>query len=502
MTARVRLEPLGTTIDAEPGAALRDLLFPHGVEFPCGGRGACRGCRVRVASGVGEPTADDRRLLAPDELARGWRLACRAVVHGDVAVEVEQWASAVLVDDHPIVSPRREGAGIAVDVGTTTLAAQLVDLAQARVLAVRTALNPQAASGADIMTRIGAALDPGAAASLRDLVRGEIGRLVAGLSSDAGRLADRVVLVGNTVMHHLFCGLDVRPLAATPFESPHLGERRLDPSELGWQVAPATDIRFLPCVGAFVGSDVLAGIRAVGLAERDELEAFVDLGTNAEIVVGTRERLLCASTAAGPAFEGGRISSGMRAATGAICEVALVDGAMAVRVLGGGRARGVCGSGLVDAVRCGLELGQVLPTGRFARGVAALRLAAGVSMTQADIREVQLAKAAIAAGLETLLARLGATLADVVRVHLAGAFGNYVSHESGRRIGLVPVDPERVCAAGNTALLGAKLALFDDGPGALAAVRARVEHVPLAADPRFADAYVAAMRFPAPPLAP
>jgi uncharacterized 2Fe-2S/4Fe-4S cluster protein (DUF4445 family) len=244
---------------------------------------------------------------------------------------------------------------------------------------------------------------------------------------------------------------------------------------------------------------VLGGIRALGLAERGTLEAFIDLGTNAELVVGTRDRLLCASTAAGPAFEGGRITQGMRAATGAVCEVSVVDGALACRVLGGGRPRGLCGSGLVDAVRAGLELGRILPSGRLAAGETRLVVAGDVAVTQGDVRELQLAKGAIAAGLETLCARLGATPADVTRVHLAGAFGNYVSRASAHRIGLLTVDPDRVHPAGNTALLGAKLSLFDDGPEALASILERTEHVALAADPGFADAYVNAMTFPAAP---
>jgi uncharacterized 2Fe-2S/4Fe-4S cluster protein (DUF4445 family) len=501
MAIRVRLAPLGTVLETAPGTSLRDLLFPHGVEFPCGGRGACRGCRVRIVSGAGEPGPDDRRILAADEIARGWRLACRAVASDDLTIEVEQWASAILADDHPLAAKRRQGAGIAVDVGTTTLVAQMVDLAEARVLAVRTALNPQAVSGADIMSRVAAALAPAGAARLRDAVRAEVGRLVAGVCHDSGRAPQTVVLVGNTVMHHLFCGLDVAPLAATPFDSPRLDECRFDAAALGWDLGPAAVVRFLPCVRAFVGSDLLAGVRALHLADRDDLEAFVDLGTNAEIVVAGGGRILCASTAAGPAFEGGRISRGMRAANGAICEVSLVAGRMTARVLGGGRARGVCGSGLVDAVRCGLELGRILPTGRLAAGARTLPIDAGVALTQADVRELQLAKAAVAAGLRTLAARLGATLDDLACVHLAGAFGNYVSRSSACWIGLVPVEPARIRAAGNTALHGAKLALFDDGPELLDAVRARVEHVPLAADPQFADAYVDAMRFPEGPVA-
>ena len=497
MSVRIRLEPLGTTLEAEPGTPLRDLLFPYGIEFPCGGRGVCRGCRVRLATGAGEPSTDDRRTLRPDEIARGWRLACRTVASRDVVLEVEQWASAILADDSPLHARASTGVGIAVDVGTTTLVAQLVDLAGARVLGVRTALNPQAPFGADVMTRIQAALTPDGARALGDCVRAEVGRMVAELCDAAPASPARVVLVGNTAMQHLFCGLDVTPLSAAPFESPTGGQRRLAAGALGWAGLEGVAIDFLSSVGGFVGSDVLAGIGALGLASADALTAFIDLGTNAEIVVGTRDRLLCASTAAGPAFEGGRISQGMRASTGAVCEVTVLDGSMAARVIGGGRARGLCGSGLVDAVRCGLELGWILPSGRLAHRARTLPVCGGVSLTQADVRELQLAKAAIAAGLETLLARLGRTPAELDRVYLAGAFGNYVSRESACRIGLLAVDAERIHPAGNTALRGAKLALFARArPAPYASARSRIEHVALATDPAFVDAYVAAMAFP------
>jgi uncharacterized 2Fe-2S/4Fe-4S cluster protein (DUF4445 family) len=185
MSVRVRLEPLGITLRAERGAALADLLFPHGVEFPCGGRGTCRGCRVRITGGAAEPTPDERRLLAAAELDGGWRLACRTSVTRDLTVDVAQWSSSVLGDERPLACRPRSGLGLAVDVGTTTLVAQLVDLEAARVEGVRTALNPQAAFGGDIMTRVQAALDAAGARLLRDAVRREVARMVRELCAEA-----------------------------------------------------------------------------------------------------------------------------------------------------------------------------------------------------------------------------------------------------------------------------------------------------------------------------
>lgn len=303
-----------------------------------------------------------------------------------------------------------------------------------------------------------------------------------------------MVIVGNTVMHHLFCGINIAPLSEYPFEPKQSGRIQLAPRELGWNLPDDAVVEFLPCLGGFVGSDILAGIMATGLHESRELMALMDLGTNGEVVVGNRERMLCTSTAAGPAFEGARISMGMRAATGAISQVQVEDNFLTCRVIGGGAPLGLCGSGLVDAVAAGLELEWIHPSGRMANRKE-LPLAGPVSLLAADVRELQLAKGAIAAGLRMLTAKLGASLEDLQQLHLAGAFGNYISRASAQRIGLLRVPQNRVVPAGNTALLGAKRALFEDAT-AWDAVAKRVEHVALNEDPAFHDIYAEEMRFP------
>jgi len=489
MKVRIRLEPLGRIFEIEPGTPLRDVLFGFGVEFPCGGRGRCRRCRVRLLEGASLPSDEEASILGASDVAEGWRLACRMAASEDLTLEIAQWETSILSDDSKFEFTPREGLGVAVDVGTTTLVAQLVDLQTANVLAVRTALNPQAAHGSDVMSRVQFALAPAGRAELRDLIRTEVGRMMAEMLEEAtpGQAPALVRVVGNTVMHHLFCDVDVTPLAAVPFEPRDDGPRHFQPAELGWSLPGATGVQFLGCLGGFVGSDILAGIVATKLAESDALVGLIDLGTNGEIVFGTRDRILCASTAAGPAFEGGRISCGMRAATGAISEVSLNGGELSCHVIGQAEARGICGSGLVDAVACGLDLGRILQGGKLAGG-RVFELTPSVSVSQADIREVQLAKGAIAAGARILLRRLGAELGDVRRLYLAGAFGNYINRESARRIGLIEFPPDVVEPAGNTALLGAKLALFGDAS-------VRVEHVPLAADAEFQDTFVESMVF-------
>ena len=497
----IRLHPQGTTLHVPRGTPLQEILFEYGVEFPCGGHGRCKGCRVRILSGDAPWTPGEEEVLSPAELADGWRLACRSRASGDVTLEIRQWEAAILADHSSFEFRPGEGLGIAVDLGTTTLAAQLLDFATGDVLAVRTGLNPQAAYGGDVMSRIQYALSPGGQPRLEKLIRSGIGDLILGLLEAAGRGREirDVVIVGNTVMHHLFCGIDIAPLAHYPFEPARDGLEIRESGALGWNIPGRPPVRFLPCLGGFVGSDILAGIIASGMHESMELAALIDLGTNGEIVLGNRERMLCASTAAGPAFEGARIRMGMQATTGAISAVEVSDGNFHCRVLGGVPARGICGSGVVDAVAAGLKLGVIQPSGRFSPHVQQWHLATDVTLYQGDIRELQLAKAAIAAATHLLLLRWQAERGDVRHVYLAGAFGNYVDRASAGRIGLLDFPFHIVVPSGNTALLGAKMVLCNsDLTDDFADLRRRIRHVPLAADPLFEDSFVDCMSFPEP----
>jgi uncharacterized 2Fe-2S/4Fe-4S cluster protein (DUF4445 family) len=496
---RVELLPLGKVLRVAAGTPLQDVLFAQGVEFPCGGRGRCRGCRTKVLAGALPVTAAEERWFTRAEIAAGWRLACQARAETDLKLELAQWEAAILTDDSRFAFHPRAGLGVAVDLGTTTVVAQLLDLTTGNVLAVRMGLNAQAQHGADVMSRIEFAVN-GGQGTLEQLIRRQIGRLMAELLAAAPERAAElkdVVIVGNSVMHQLFCGTSVEPLSHSPFEPQEAGVREFAAEALGWKLAGAPSVRFLPCLGSFVGSDILAGILATKLHESEELAALVDLGTNGEIVVGTRERLLCASTAAGPAFEGARISMGMRAATGAISEVRLAAGRLECRVLGHGTPRGICGSGLVDAVAAGLELGWIKPNGRLA-GRETLEVMAPVALNANDVRELQLAKGAIAAGLRLVVQQWGAKLEDITRIYLAGAFGNYISRASARRIGMLAFAPEKVAPAGNSALLGAKLALFElpEHGGAYPEILGKTRHVPLNEDPQFMEIFVDELGFP------
>jgi uncharacterized 2Fe-2S/4Fe-4S cluster protein (DUF4445 family) len=465
------------TLHPKPGETPADQLFAAGVEFPCGGDSACGGCRVRVLSGEASVTPMMRQALTDEELNQGWRLACCLQISAPVTVEVEQWSVRVLTDEAAVALEPRDGLGAVIDLGTTTLVAQLVDLSSGEVLGVETALNPQARFGADLMTRIQHELrQPG---ELTQVIREALGQMLARLA--AGRELVEVLLCGNTAMHHLFCGLDVAPLAGVPFESPHLAAVSFAAADLGWP-GPAL---FLPCLGGFVGSDLLAGIVATGLDKSDRPHLLFDIGTNGEIVSGSRHGIVCASTAAGPAFEGGRISAGMRAGAGAIDTVH--DG-FACHVIGGGPARGVCGSGLVDAVAVALQCGLAGRNGRLLNSTRTLPLAGDVMLTQADIRELQLAKGAMAAGLK-MLGTGGAH-----RLWLAGAFGNYIKQASARAIGLLP-EETAVEPVGNSALRGTRMLLLSPTlrTARLQRLLSLCRHVELAADAAFQDIYAESM---------
>jgi uncharacterized 2Fe-2S/4Fe-4S cluster protein (DUF4445 family) len=491
---RIQLEPLSVIAEAPVGSDLATVLSAHGFEFPCGGNGLCGGCRVRVTSGSLTVTPEDNLVFSAKELADGWRLACQAHLETPLVLDCGQWHMDVLTEDTGCPSHKpdqaKHGLGVAIDLGTTTLAAQMVDLATGCVLGVETDMNPQAIYGSDVMSRIRAAMS---GADLTGIIRRNLRQLLLKLAGERIQDIVEVVLVGNTVMHHLFSGLDVEPLSHAPFHPPNMGEQCFTPQNLDWPLPASCRVRFLPCLGGFVGSDILAGLIAVGMPTSEGLIALVDLGTNGEIAIGNTKGVFCASTAAGPAFEAGAIRMGMRAVNGAISRVSLADGKIHTAVIGECEARGICGSGLVDAIACGVESEAILPSGRIANKTKFLPVCDPVVLLQSDIRELQLAKAAIASGFRLLLRQMNAGIDDLQCIYLAGAFGNYVQVDSALCIGMLEAPRQRIQAAGNTALRGARMILLASSDPVLPAIR----HMSLAADPGFQDAFVDCMTFPA-----
>ncbi|MBT3663236.1 MAG: DUF4445 domain-containing protein [Candidatus Marinimicrobia bacterium] len=495
----ITLLPLNQSFEVAKDSQLHDILFSYGVEFPCGGHARCRGCRIRIKEGHLPITDSQKNILDDKELNEGWRLACEGRVQDDLIIELDQWKSDVLSDDSDFQFSPMHGFGVAIDLGTTTLAAQLVNRETGEVLAIETAINPQAKYGSDIMTRIDAASRLVKQNEMQLLIRSKINDMIIDLfhssNENISRLK-RIIIVGNAVMHNIFCGIDVEPMGYHPFEPVSNDLELYTPSELRWDLNEDVTIEFLPGVGSFIGSDILIGVWAKKIIESDGIKVLVDLGTNGEIMVGNKDKFLAASTAAGPAFEGAGISMGMRAATGAISTVMTRNGEIIPKVLGSEKARGICGSGLVDAISAYLDDGSIKADGRFLNGES-IMVMDPVVITQKDIRELQLAKGAIATGIRLLLKEFNAEEKDVSEVYLSGAFGNYISKRSARRIGLLNFPQKKITTAGNTALLGAKMALFNKSKiNNFYEIREKTTHLDLSMHPDFTDIFAELVNFP------
>jgi uncharacterized 2Fe-2S/4Fe-4S cluster protein (DUF4445 family) len=487
----VRLQPLGKEIRVNDRTPLIDILHEYGIEFPCGGNGICGNCRVKLLSGDIELTDHHRDKLSRFRLSPEWRLACFSRCTGDITLELEQLNHFILADESEFAFNPRKGYGIAIDLGTTSLVAQLVNLETGKVSAAESMLNPQLRFGADLISRIQSCLD-GKADEMRTLIRSATGKMVLNLIKNRDVALQNVVIVGNTAMMMIFCGMDVTPLSAYPFTVPGSQMRIFDPNELDWKISFPGKVKFYPHIGSFIGSDILAGIAATGLYEKEKFTALIDLGTNGEIALGNRNGILCASTAAGPAFEGSNISSGMRAVTGAISSVEQIDGQISVSVIGNTVPRGICGSGLIDAIAVLRKAEKIGMFGELPEGEEKMIISDGIGITAKDINEFQLAKAAIAAGMDILAGKLGISLSDVDEVYIAGAFGNYINLENVTYTGMIGISPEKIRKMGNTALIGAKMFLFDDG-SLSAGILSLTRHISLESDPAFQEIFIEKM---------
>jgi uncharacterized 2Fe-2S/4Fe-4S cluster protein (DUF4445 family) len=418
--------------------------------------------------------------------------------------------------------------GLAIDVGTTSVVTTLMELASGEQLASVSSLNPQAVFGGDLMSRIAfAQFDPGKLRKLQTRIIGLLNQHIEQVCRDSGVPAKwiyKVVVVGNTCMHHVLLGIDPSYVGLAPYAPVMRHPLTLSARELFLKVSPEARVCLLPIVAGFVGADAVAVALATRMDESPEIRIAVDIGTNGEVLLGSREHLWACSAPAGPALEGAQIRHGMRAALGAIDRVRLEGGDLSLHTIGDAAAQGICGSGLIDAIAALLDAGVIDWTGLIdfdhleqvppplrARAIkhgderAVILARPGESgssqeivLTQDDIRQVQLCKGAIASGAAMLQKIAGVPDDKVAELMLAGGFGNYLSIRSALRIGLIPALPEtRIRYVGNAAVLGAQLALLSEAERGRATLIARsIEHVSLAAHPDFQDVFVDCMNFP------
>ena len=412
----------------------------------------------------------------------------------------EIWA--VVGEDGSILEASAERPVVymaAFDVGTTTIAGYLIDADTGNTVASRGAGNPQAQYGADVISRANHALEHGVE-ELSVCVREAIDALIQRMCDEAGVQADRVcavMLAGNTAMHHLLLGISPDSLVRAPY-NPVVNQRlSVSAVSCGLKIHPAAQLYALPVIGGFVGADTVACMISGDWQHRERTALMIDIGTNGELVLGNSSRRMACSTAAGPALEGAKISCGMRAEDGAIDRVWLENEKLCWHVIGRCAAKGICGSGLVDLIAMLLENGQLNGSGRLSDGDRYEIGDTGVWLTQKDVREVQLAKAAICAGIHLMCDSMGIDLNDISQVDIAGAFGNYVNPDNACAIGMIPpILRDRISQVGNAAGTGAQLALLDaDLWKNSEKLAGDTEFLELATVPEFQDEFVEQLSF-------
>ncbi len=527
------------------------------VDAPCGGEGTCGKCVMRVPpTDRDKVRVEDDGVLTAEEIRGGLVLSCQTMVAGDVEVFMPDGDRStgirILIDGYtgevhrdPHIRKRYDsdahatlvyaGDGVigtetgdttqevyaaAVDLGTTTLVASLLDLSRGAVIATESSLNPQALHAQDVLSRIKTASSAEGLAFLHGILRDELNVLLGQLATSSGvRLHQvyEVVLSGNTCMLHLATGAPTAQLGKYPYTPSIRGGNSLLANDVGLRIAPFGQVYLPPIIGPYVGADITSGVLVTHLERRPGVVLFVDIGTNGEIVLSDNGRLLAASTAAGPAFEGMNIRHGMRAAPGAVERFRIAtDLTIHAATIGGQPAVGICGSGLVDIVAELVRVGIVAPNGRMARPAAALgvpspleerllllddkpafRVAEAIYLTQSDVRHVQLAKGAMRTGIEMLLKHAGRSADQVDEVIIAGSFGYHLQVESLARLGLLPgVLCDRVHFVGNTSRTGAEAFLLNTASRHhIHDLVARVKVVELADDATFQSVFVKNMGF-------
>ena len=480
MSHRVTVLPLQQNMEAADGENLLQALRRAGfaIDAPCGGNGSCGKCKVTVNGAE--------------------VLACRTAIHGDMTVVLPAAACASAPVVQAAAVSGTEEFFLAFDIGTTTVAGYLADGKTGRELASGSLRNPQTAFGADVISRIQLALR-GHMGELTAAIRNCVSGLARSLCEASGISCDtvtRVCIVGNPAMQQLFLGICPENLARIPF-SPVLTQAQTQKAGDCIPCCADAELFIVPDISGYVGADTVACILATGMDKQENPALLVDIGTNGEMALGNTHRMVACSTAAGPALEGAGISMGMRGETGAIDHVWLENNRLRCSVIGGGTALGICGSGLIDAVAAALDLGWLNSRGKILTEDALIHLTDTVALTQEDIRQVQLAKGAIAAGIRLMAAHMGLTLEEIRTVYLAGAFGAHLNPRSACRIGLLPRElEEKITAVGNAAGIGAvQLACLPDAAARAQAILDATEPLELASLPDFSRCFAKNMRF-------
>jgi uncharacterized 2Fe-2S/4Fe-4S cluster protein (DUF4445 family) len=511
-----------TDIEAElvKGKTILSYLQELGINIDasCGGEGKCGQCLVEVESPIGalsERTEAEGKFLHNDRD----RLACQAAIEKTdepIYVHIPRRSYCVLetgefweIPVEPFV--HREGdrvffdsvddvgeytgklCGIALDIGTTTLVMYLVDLETGVVLSVISRENPQTKYGNNVISRIEFART--GQEHLEREIRIAVNEMICDLIHS--REVYDIVVVGNSVMRDLFFGYSVESLGVSPYEPLSVTATHKNAKELKLVVPPKVSVYGLPLIGSFVGADALAAVLATELYKSAEISMMIDIGTNTEIVLGNRDRLMATSCAAGPAFEGCSVRFGIGSVSGAINEVKIEHGEVTYKTIHHTKPIGICGSGLIDVLAEFLENRIINGKGKFYGDKKEFEIADGIRLSEKDIDQLNLAKSAVAVGIKVLMERYGIKLDAIDRVFLAGAFGYFINVENAMRIGLLPrIDHEKVRKVGNAAIEGARQALVSKTKrGDAEVVAQRIEHIKLEEVEDFHEKFIGELYF-------
>jgi uncharacterized 2Fe-2S/4Fe-4S cluster protein (DUF4445 family) len=525
----ITFEPDGKQISIHAGATILEAAGQAGIilNTACGGRGTCKKCLVKILPEARDVLACQYRIQSDLKISvpsQSRYFEQQILEHG---IETKIEPSDTIYEELRKKTAAKKIFGLAVDIGTTTVVAKLINMADGQCPATESMLNPQTQYGDDVISRIAYAQNNEKFAQLHKTIIDCINELIVRLCKKASVVADDIFelcAVGNTTMNHIFLKLPIIQLGQAPYRAHSLDAFDLPAGQLGIKINPEGNVHTVENIAGFVGSDTTAVALAANIESAEKMTLIVDIGTNGEVVLGNKDKIYAASCAAGPAFEGARISCGSRAAEGAIEAVVVSQDDIDLDVIGNSPARTICGSGLIDAVAVLLNFGIIDATGRFIEpdvlrdtlpaavisritktdnqlGFVLSKTAADhehdVILTQRDIRQVQLAKAAIQAGIKILVRKLGLADADIEQIFLAGAFGNYIRPESALRIGLLPAgDTQRLHFIGNAAASGAQMVLLSrrcrDHTRELAR---KIEYVEIAHESDFQDIYADCMMF-------
>ena len=488
MDCHVTFLPDGRSIDVPEGTTISDAGIKAGVKIklPCAGNGRCGKCIVEVGGervlACRTPVTDGMTVIVPDEDI------------GKVIAAIEHRA-AELGD----ISPLSEGYGLAVDIGTTTVAAEIIDLSNGEVVFRSADMNRQRSRGEDVLARIEYAGE-GGTEELRGLVLDTINEIIGRCDIPPEKIRSAYI-AGNTAMTHLFLGIDPSPIRYPPFE-PVVKDAVITGKESRLNIDPCAKVVCMPSVSSYVGGDITSDIVDSGMDRNEGLALLIDVGTNGEVAIGNADMLLCCSSSAGPAFEGSQMTSGMLASEGAIDSVRIIDGKVHYTVIGGTEPKGICGSGIIDLVSQLFLAGMLDRRGNFTDRANAkdgvFTITGDVVITQSEISNIIMTKAAIYSAAGTMVRSLGVGFDDLERIYIAGGFGNFIDMESAISIGLFPdVDRSKYEYLGNASLAGAKCALISKGfRDRIDEVFPKMTYVDLGSDPVFYDEYMSAQFLP------